>query len=49
MAKPLFAVTVMTGFTILLSTAAAEDVALLRRAQEIFQPLPRIWRARNFR
>ena len=37
----LYAATVTAGFAILLSTAAAEDAALLKRAQGIFQPLPK--------
>ena len=45
----LYATIVTAGFAILLSAASADDVALLRQAQEIFQPLPRIWQARNFR
>jgi len=42
MAKlPLYAASFTASFTILLSATAAEDAALLKQAQEIFQPLPR--------
>jgi cytochrome c peroxidase len=42
MAKlPLYAAGVTASFTILLTAAAAEDAALLKQAQEIFQPLPK--------
>jgi cytochrome c peroxidase len=41
MAKlPLHAAGITTSFTILLTAAAAQDAALLKQAQEIFQPLP---------
>jgi len=36
----LFAASITAAFTILLSAAVAEDAALLKQAQEIFQPLP---------
>src|ERR1700737_2588459 len=42
MAKlPLYAAGITASFTILLTAAAAQDAALLKQAQEIFQPLPR--------
>jgi cytochrome c peroxidase len=42
MAKlPLYAAGITASFTILLTAAAAQDAALLKEAQEIFQPLPR--------
>ena len=37
---PLYAAGIVATFTILLMAAAAED-ALLKQAQEIFQPLPK--------
>jgi len=37
----LYATIVTAGFAILLSAASADEVALLRQAQEIFQPLPK--------
>jgi cytochrome c peroxidase len=37
----LFAASITGAFTILLSAALAEDAALLKQAQEIFQPLPK--------
>ena len=42
MAKlPLYAAGITATFTTLLITAAAEDAALLKQAQGIFQPLPK--------
>ena len=42
MAKlPLYAACITATFTTLLTGAAAEDVALLKQAQGIFQPLPK--------
>src|SRR5437868_13546715 len=42
MAKlPLYAAGITASFTILLTTAAAQDAALLKQAQELFQPLPK--------
>jgi len=42
MAKlPLYASGITASFTILLTAAAAEDAALLKQAQEIFEPLPK--------
>ena len=42
MAKlPLYAAGITASFTILLTAAAAQDAALLKQAQEIFQSLPR--------
>jgi cytochrome c peroxidase len=42
MAKlPLYAAGIMAPFTILLIAAAAEDTALLKQAQGIFEPLPK--------
>jgi len=42
MAKlPLHAAGITASFTVLLTAAAAQDAALLKQAQEIFQPLPR--------
>src|SRR6202011_6164684 len=42
MAKlPLYATGITASFTILLTAATAQDAALLKQAQEIFQPLPR--------
>ena len=38
---PLYATGILATFTILLMAAAAEQDALLKQAQEIFQPLPR--------
>jgi cytochrome c peroxidase len=38
---PLYATGILATFTILLMAAAAEEDALLKQAQEIFQPLPR--------
>jgi cytochrome c peroxidase len=37
----LYTAGITAGFTILLTAAAAEDAALLKQAQEIFQPLPK--------
>jgi cytochrome c peroxidase len=37
----LIAASITAAFAILLSTAVAEDAALLKQAQEIFQPLPK--------
>src|SRR6266852_7740612 len=37
----LYAAGVTASFTILLTAAAAQDAALLKQAQEIFQPLPK--------
>jgi cytochrome c peroxidase len=36
-----YAAGITASFAILLSTAAADDAALLKQAQEIFQPLPK--------
>src|SRR5947208_17045245 len=42
MAKlPLYVAGITASFTILLTAATAQDAALLKQAQEIFQPLPR--------
>jgi cytochrome c peroxidase len=42
MAKlPLYVVSITVTFAILPMAAAAEDAALLKQAQEIFQPLPK--------
>ena len=42
MAKlPLYAAGITASFTILLTAAAAEDAALLKQAQEMFEPLPK--------
>jgi hypothetical protein len=42
MAKlPLYAAGISATFAILLMAAAAEEDALLKQAQEIFQPLPK--------
>jgi cytochrome c peroxidase len=42
MAKlPLYAAGITASFTMLLTAAAAQDAALLKQAQEIFQPLPK--------
>src|SRR5207253_7862944 len=42
MAKlPVDAAGITASFTILLTAAAAQDAAVLKQAQEIFQPLPR--------
>jgi cytochrome c peroxidase len=38
---PFYAASITASFTILLSAAAAQDAALLKQAQEIFQPLPK--------
>ena len=38
---PLCAAGITATFAILLTAAAAEDAALLKQAQEIFQPLPK--------
>jgi len=38
---PLYTAGVATTFAILLIAVAAEDTALLKQAQEIFQPLPK--------
>jgi cytochrome c peroxidase len=38
---PLYAAGITATFAILLTAAAAEDAALLKQAQEIFQPLPK--------
>jgi hypothetical protein len=37
----LYTAGITAGFTILLTAAAAEDAALPKQAQEIFQPLPK--------
>ena len=37
----LYAAGIAATFTILLMPAAADDAALLKQAQEIFQPLPK--------
>src|SRR3984893_12874316 len=37
----LYTACISASFTILLTAAAAEDTALLKQAQEIFQPLPK--------
>ena len=42
MAKlPLYAASITATFAVLLIAAAADDAALLKQAQEIFQPLPK--------
>ena len=46
---PLYAAGITAPFAILLFAAAAEDTALLKQAQGIFQALPKIWRLRSFR
>ena len=38
---PLYAAGITATFVILLTAAAAEDAALLKQTQEIFQPLPK--------
>jgi cytochrome c peroxidase len=37
----LYAASIIASFAILFTAVAAEDAALLKQAQEIFQPLPK--------
>jgi hypothetical protein len=43
----LYAAGLTATFSIVLIAAAAEDADLLKQAQRIFQPLPKIWRLRS--